>query len=299
MPAIKQIAYFLCACDVSASVRFLHKYGLLFKENKNLPARFMKHSQKAFEKSKTLSFGLSKGGFNNKDQSSPLNVQSSAHSYDAQPALHSHKDKSLFQSSAKDSYGLNNQSSQDSLFFWKSFCQKSSFEEVFPLILCGILGYRPEKASWLLKVAPETLSYRLKQGCLALNKELAGLNSADFKAGKLFKKASSSAHLQSPFGFKEAQESSFPQKRESRKCESNEDSQNPSGFKEEKALMYCKLLFHKALPAELEKAQPRKPKIKYGGLYTGLFLILLLILVFYRFLFSPSGKTILYSLTSG
>ncbi len=210
MPAVKQIAYFLCFCDMPASLCFLHKYGFLFKENKNLPARFMKNSRRFFKKSTNLSADLK----------------------------------------------------EDSFLPWKNFCKKSSFEEVFPVILCGILNCAPEKASWLLKVPPETLSYRLEQGFSALNKELEGFNFSGFKVA--LEKTSS------------------------------------SGVKAEKALMYCRWLGNRALPSELEKAKPKKLKIRYGLLYKGLFLILFLLLIFYtgRLLFSPSGKIILYSLTS-
>ncbi|MYE07156.1 MAG: hypothetical protein F4X95_00130 [Oligoflexia bacterium] len=58
-----------------------------------------------------------------------------------------------------------------SFLAWRNFCKTQSYEEVLLVILYGILKYPKEKILWLLKVSPETLSWRLHQGLLALEKE--------------------------------------------------------------------------------------------------------------------------------
>ena len=55
---------------------------------------------------------------------------------------------------------------------WQTFCHKSCYEEVLPLVLCKILKIPKGKAMWLLKLPSQTLAYRLKQGLLTLEEEL-------------------------------------------------------------------------------------------------------------------------------
>ena len=60
----------------------------------------------------------------------------------------------------------------DDFSAWRYFCKYSSYEEVLPVILIGILKYDKEKVLWLLNISPEVLSYRLNRGLLFLSEKL-------------------------------------------------------------------------------------------------------------------------------
>ena len=63
-------------------------------------------------------------------------------------------------------------SKKNPVIIWKTFCHSSCYEEVLPLVLCKILKTPRDKAMWLLKWSSQTLTYRLKQGLLALAEDL-------------------------------------------------------------------------------------------------------------------------------
>ena len=57
---------------------------------------------------------------------------------------------------------------------WQNFCKHAPYEEALALVLCGILNHSQEKITWLFKIPPEILSYRLKKGFSLLKAELEG-----------------------------------------------------------------------------------------------------------------------------
>ncbi len=135
MNTAEKTIYLLLACDLQKSSRFLNKYPCSFPENKSFPPSFIRQSRKVFQKNRKA-LGKLKG-------------KAEAHKGPAEELL-----------------------AEELLGPWKGFCQKSPYEEALIVVLCGILKCPLEKATWLLKTAPETLSYRFHQGLLALAKEL-------------------------------------------------------------------------------------------------------------------------------
>ena len=136
---------------------------------------------------------------------------------------------------------------------WKNFCKKSSYEEVLPLVMCGILGYSLEKGAWLLKIHPETLSYRFKQGLLILGEELKqeGLRDFDFLlAGKNrdFYKSLMGERPDRPF--KKSNKDTSLKAFSSLELTMKDDLNRPL---KEKALMYCDLLSQADLPKILKE----------------------------------------------
>ncbi len=143
---LNKIVYFLLACDEKKAFKFLQKSRFLVSEEKALPDGFIKNSQLVFERNKK---SLVKEGLRDEGL----------------------EDESLVKKSEIQE--------RDKLP-WKNFCKKSSYEEVLPLVVCGILGYSLEKGAWFLKIHPETLSYRFKQGLLILGEELKQEGLRDF-----------------------------------------------------------------------------------------------------------------------
>ena len=146
------------------------------------------------------------------------------------------------------------------LLAWKHFCVKSSYEEVLPVILFGILKCPVEQIAWLLTVPPEVLSYRLNQGLLTLEAVLK--EDLGKSLGKDFGKT-----LGKDFD-----------------------------HKEKKALAFCDSLSKKPLPVGLEFTSPSKNWLKKHLLWwcVGGVLCLFLIIWFFKFLLSQPSQIILY-----
>ena len=216
MNSIKQLVYFLLACNVKQTVRFLHKYTSSFEENKSFSKNFIKYSKSFFKQNKRF-----------------------AHL-----------------------------SEKDLFLVWRNFCKKHSYEEVLSLVLCQILQYPKEKVSWLLKIQPETLSWRLNQGLLALEEEWLKVEKEENKDGRKVV---------------------FPEGGNVRL-----DEHSKSG--KSKAMIYCTWLAGQILPKEVEQiTYPLKSKeIKYRLLIL-LCCIVFVIVIFLGILILPSSsKVILY-----
>ncbi len=208
---MKKILYFLFACDVQTTVRFLRKQGGSFEENKSFPIGFIRKSRNIFEKRRNIS---------------PL-------------------------------------SPTDLCLFWKNFCKNSSYEEVLPVVLYGILKYPKEKIYWLLKVSPETLSYRLDRGFSILKEELDRSDRKSIQKewiGKL-------------------------------------KTTTPPPVHGEEVWMYCQRLAEQALPEALERVRPEKKNKKVKYMLWSFLCLLLFIFVVYvlSFILSSPGRVILYS----
>ena len=152
---------------------------------------------------------------------------------------------------------------KDFFLAWRVFCHTHSYEEVLPIILYGILKYPEEKILWLLKLPPETLSWRLHQGLLALEKECINM-----------------------------------EKEKNKPLPSGNDELPSSVLLPEgnKAITYCDWLSQQALPSEVNNiATDSKSKKKKYLLFVLLCFILIVIIVGFKiFVLSFPSRTILY-----
>ena len=219
MKTAEKTIYLLLACDLQKVHRFLNKYPCSFPENKSFPPSFIRQSRKTFQKNQKEFIKLK------------LKVKGQAISPKA-PA-------------------------EELLGPWKCFCQHNPYEEALVVVLCGILKYPLEQATWLLKTAPETLSYRLQNGLLALAKELV-----ESPVSQALKQ-----------GQKPVLESHFRDK--------------PANSQ---ALTYCQWLRERDWPV-LNKA--KTSKIKKYVFFLTLFTAILILLIFLSQLLTPS-RVILY-----
>ena len=150
---------------------------------------------------------------------------------------------------------------------WYSFCKNSAYEEVLPVVLCRLLQYSPEKVSWLLRVQPDVLSYRLGQGLLTLGEEQIHFKQADSK------------------------EQTFGQGGQKGLSKNSTEE-----IKKEQALAYCCWLSQQPLPDSVEKIifLQKRNKIKYWLLgCLCLVCLFLMIWIIFSVLLSPS-EIILY-----
>ena len=97
------------------------------------------------------------------------------------PALFLKKLKSFFK---KEFSAPHSPDKKNSLSQWRAFCRRHNFEEVFLLVLCGILQLPKDQALWRLKMKPQLFSFRFRQSLLSLGKELAS-PTADIKQSAL------------------------------------------------------------------------------------------------------------------
>ena len=158
-------------------------------------------------------------------------------------------------------------SERDLFLVWRKFCKKHSYEEVFPFLLCYILQYPKEKVSWILKIQPETLSWRLNQALSALEKEWFEVE----KEGNM-----------------DDRERFFSTRGEAI------NTLLKTG--KSKILIYCEWLAKQPLPMEVEQLTfySNEKKIKKGLLIFLCFIVLIIAIWLLSFILSQPAKVILY-----
>ncbi|MDE0119418.1 MAG: hypothetical protein OXM55_05365 [Bdellovibrionales bacterium] len=200
---------------------------------------------------------------------------------------------------------------KDSFLAWRAFCKAHSYEEILPIILYRILKYPKEKILWLLKIPPETLSWRFHQGLLALEKEFLNMEKEKNISNRLGdeelcppfpigKKSIETTKLIPASRFHEGKVSGMKPDQykgdEGRVFLLDEGKSLGEPFKEgTKAIAYCDWLAQQALPKEVDQiaTYSKSKKTKYLLFVLLCFIFFMIVIGLGVFVLSFPSKTIL------
>ena len=154
--------------------------------------------------------------------------------------------------------------------FWQCFCKNNHYEEVLPVVLCKILKYPEEKVSWLLKVQPKILSYRLNQGLLLLGEEFFKIPLENINSKEMISTLNQKDKLNGNLKKNEPEE------------------------KKKKAIIYSNWLAEQTLPIFVEQITPNKKNKKIKNILLVFLCLVFSAVAIWLVFLSPSSTVILY-----